>query len=264
MDYHLTIAHLYPKTMGTYGDRGNIVALAVRCRWRNIGVTIVTAEIGDEIPAADLYFWGGGQDQEQSLVSADMHGAKADFLRKKAETYTPMLAICGGYQLMGKFYAADSRTIPGISVLDIYTEAGRHRMIGNSLIALDPASPIAGEQRGRTVTTIVGFENHSGRTYLGPKTTPLGRVITGYGNNGQDRFEGAVYKNVIGCYQHGPLLVKNHHLTDFLIRRALEVKYRTAVALAPLDDTLEWKAHTAMVKRLTRTRFRRGLRWGLN
>lgn len=255
MNYQLSIAHLYPKTMGTYGDRGNIVTIEERCRWRNIRVNIVAADIGEEIPLSDLYFWGGGQDQEQNLVSTDVQGKKADFLKKEAENYKPMLVICGGYQLMGKFYVTKDHRIRGIGILDLYTEAGQKRMIGNSLVSLNPQLGLTGNWHGGKVTTVVGFENHSGKTYLGQELEPLGRVIKGYGNNGEDPWEGAVYKNVIGCYEHGPLLPKNPHLADFLIQKALEVKYQTSISLAPLDDSLEWKAHMTMVKKLTKLRF---------
>lgn len=257
MHYHLTIAHLYPRTMGTYGDRGNILTLEMRCHWRSITVTVLTADIGEDIPPSDLYFWGGGQDQEQGLVSADLRHKKGAFLKQEAENYKPMLAICGGYQLMGRFYVANDRRIEGIGVLDLYTKAGQQRMTGNYLISLEATSPLVGNWRGEKMTTVVGFENHSGKTYLGQGVSPLGRVVIGYGNNGEDHWEGAVYKHVIGCYGHGPLLARNPHLADVCIQRALEMKYRTAVRLAPLDDSLEWKAHTTMVRRLTRSRFLR-------
>ena len=250
--YKLTIMHLYPKTMSTYGDRGNILTLKKRSQWRGIDVDILKADIGDVLPEADLYFWGGGQDQQQKLVSIDLQGEKAEFLKKEVEKYKPMLLICGGYQLMGKFYTAEDKKIIGVGALDLYTEASSQRMIGNILIHLNPELGIEGKWQGENISTIVGFENHSGKTYLGKAIKPLGKVIKGYGNNGEDKGEGAIYKNVVGCYEHGPLLPKNPHLADFLIRKALEVKYQKDILLSPLDDTLEWQAHIQIAKKLMR------------
>lgn len=247
----LVITHLYPDLMSTYGDRGNILALVRRCQWRGIDVEVNQATVGDRLDAraTDLFFFGGGQDREQSVVSPDLLGEKGEALAEAIEDGAVVLAVCGGYQLLGKEYLGHTgEQLPGLGVLDVRTVAGRRRCIGNVVVE----STIGGEPR-----TLVGFENHSGQTYLGPGCQPLGRVLQGCGNNGQDRTEGAVYRNVYGSYLHGSLLPKNPWLADHLLRRALGRRYGPDVELQPLDDTLENLAHRTVVERarvLGRTR----------
>jgi CobQ-like glutamine amidotransferase family enzyme len=237
----LRIGWLYGHEMNIYGDRGNVLALARRAEWRGLQVEIVTIGIGEPIdPSAhDLYFWGGGQDREQIAVSRDLQGDKGRNLAAAIEAGVPILAICGGYQLLGHYYRPfDGDDLPGIGVMDITSEAGDDRGIGNVVVD-------AGD-----LGMLVGFENHSGKTYLGAGVTPLGQVRVGRGNNGEDGTEGARYRNAIGCYLHGALLPKNPHLADWLIARALEHRYGPAAAtLAPLHDTLERTAHAVVVER---------------
>ena len=236
----LTLAWLYGREMNIYGDRGNVRALEQRARWRGIDVTVVTSGLGDPMPEVDLYFWGGGQDQEQVNVAHDLQGAKGDALRAAVEGGAALLSVCGGYQLLGHEYRPhDDEPLPGIGLFDVTTVAGPERFIGN--IVVD--SPI-GE--------LVGFENHSGLTTLAPGVQPLGRVRSGRGNNGQDGTEGAMYRNAIGCYLHGSLLPKNPVLADWLLERALNRRHGT-VTLPPLDDTIEVAAHANAVGRAGRS-----------
>lgn len=238
----LTIAWLYGREMNIYGDRGNVRALEQRARWRGIDTTVVTAGVGDPMPEADLYFWGGGQDQEQVKVAYDLQGAKGDALKRAVENGAALLAICGGYQLLGHEYRPhDADPLPGISLFDAVTDAGAERFIGNVIVDTDAFG------------TLVGFENHSGLTRLGPNTKPLGRVRVGRGNNGQDSTEGAIEKHAIGCYLHGSLLPKNPALADWLIGAALS-RGEDLVPLPPLDDEIELAAHVNAMERAIRTR----------
>lgn len=234
----LIIGHLYPDLMNIYGDRGNILALVNRCRNRGIEVEVVNLSLGKwgDLSDVDLFFFGGGQDPQQVTVSGDLQGDKARRLVDLAEHDVVFLAICGGYQLLGQYYRPDQGSdLPGIGLLDLRTLAGRKRFIGNVVVE---------SQLG----TLVGFENHSGLTHLGPQCAPLGRVLVGFGNNGQDHQEGAVYRKVYGCYLHGSLLPKNPHLADHLIREALRRRHGE-VDLPALDDSLEWQAHRAAMER---------------
>ncbi len=234
---NLKIAWLYPELMSTYGDRGNIICLTRRCQWRHIDVSVQP-----EITGADLIFMGGAQDRQQKIVAKDFLGKKAKLVRKMVGAGTPALFVCAAYQFVGHFYRPyQGADIPGAGIFDLYTiHPGDQakRLIGNVVAKL------LGDGQ-----TIVGFENHGGRTTLGPKMKPLAKVIRGFGNNGSDGFEGAVFQNAIGSYFHGPLLPKNPYLADRLIQKALEVKYNKAIELAPLDDTLEWQAHNFIVKK---------------
>ncbi len=233
----LTIVHLYPESMNTYGDNGNVEVLRKRAFWRGIEVNVKFSDVGDIIPEGDIYFWGGGQDISQNVVSSEL-ARKSEFLGGEVERNKVFLLICGGYQLMGEYYITRTgERISGVGVLSMYTVAGDKRMIGNTLIESGMLYP----------NTIVGFENHSGKTYI--KGNPLGIVRRGFGNNGEDGTEGMVFKNVVGCYQHGPLLPKNPHLADWLIGKALSVKYQKDIELPSLNDELEWKAHSFMLKR---------------
>lgn len=229
----LRIAYLYPDQLNIYGDRGNILTLYQRCQWRGIGVQILTPGLGDVIDpdGPDLYFMGGGQDSQQIQVAEDLHKLKSDSLRAATDNGAVFLTICGGYQLLGHYYKPhDGDELRGLSLLDAYTVAGHTRYIGNVAIA---------RPNGQKV---VGFENHSGRTYLGQGVTPLGKVIHGNGNNGEDGFEGVAQGNLYGTYLHGSLLPKNPELADELITKALQRRYGS-VQLAPLGDQLENKAH---------------------
>lgn len=239
----LTICWLYGSGMNIYGDRGNILSLAQRCRWRGIEAEIVSLGVGEPLEAGrcDIFFWGGGQDREQVVAAEDIAGAKGDVLRAEVEDGAPLLSVCGGYQLLGKYYRpAGAAELSGIGLFDAWTEAGDERFIGNVVVE--------SEEFGE----IVGFENHSGRTFLGPAARPLGRVRVGRGNNGSDGMEGCRYKNAIGCYLHGALLPKNPAIADFLIQAALQRRYGTA-NLPPLDDQLETTAQAVAIERAVAT-----------
>ncbi len=240
----LTLVHLYPDLMNVYGDRGNVLALRRRAEWRGIELEVREVSVGDHFDPceADLLFFGGGQDREQAVVSPDFVAEKSAAVRQAVEDGAALLAVCGGYQLLGRSYTTfDGRELPGAGLFDSHTVPGRKRHIGNTLVetALD------GERR-----TLVGFENHSGRTYLGPGVRPLGRVLVGAGNNGEDGTEGAIYRNAHGCYLHGALLPKNPWFADRLLAAALRHRDRQDVPLAPLDDRLEEDAHRAVEARI--------------
>jgi len=235
----LSICWLYGSSMNIYGDRGNVLSLAQRCRWRGIEAEVVQSGLGDAIEPGrfDIYFWGGGQDREQIDVSRDVQGAKGETIKAEVEDGAPILAVCGGYQLLGHYYhPMDGADLPGIGLFNAWTVAGHERFIGNIVIE----SPEFGE--------LVGFENHSGLTHLQPGVEPLGAVRVGRGNNGTDGMEGCRYRNAIGCYMHGALLPKNPVLADFLIAAALRRRYGVD-ELPPLDDSLETLAHTTAVQR---------------
>ncbi len=230
---HLTLGHLYPDHLNIYGDRGNILALYQRARWRGIEVTVMPLPPDslfnpDEI---DILFMGGGQDTQQTKICHDLYTVKSERIKTAVAQGTVMLGICGGYQLMGHYYQPhQGDRLLGLSLMDAYTVAGSKRFIGNVSIQRPDGS------------TVVGFENHSGLTFLGEGVTPLGSVLHGYGNNGQDGKEGAVVGNLYGTYLHGSLLPKNPNLTDELLTKALQRKYGT-ITLEPLQDTLEQYAH---------------------
>jgi lipid II isoglutaminyl synthase (glutamine-hydrolysing) len=242
----LRIAFLYPELMNIYGDRGNILTLSRRAQWRGIDVSVDKVSIGDDIDPGyyDFYFFGGGQDKQQIAVSEDLQGRKGDALKEAVEHGAVILSVCGGYQLLGKYYRPfDGDDLPGIGLFDAHTDAGNTRYIGNVLI--DCALPGVG--------TIVAFENHSGRTFLGPGCKPLGKSIIGGGNNGEDGTEGAIYRHAYGCYLHGSLLPKNPRLADLLLQQALSRRHGD-VDLAPLADGLENMAHAGATERARLTR----------
>ena len=235
----ISIAHLYPKLLNLYGDMGNVITLIKRCQWRGIQVEFEQIDTGDKIKDHDLYFIGGGQDKQQEEVAQELFSNK-EFLISQRDNGAVFLGICGGYQLFGHYYQPhDKDRLPGISLLDAYTVAGSKRFIGNVTVKSDFLIP----------DTLVGFENHSGLTYLQGNTKPLGIVATGNGNNGKDGFEGARYKNVFGTYLHGSLLPKNPHFADFLIELALAKRYGEKIKLSPLDDKLEWDAHNSVINK---------------
>lgn len=236
----LKICHLYPDLLNLYSDRGNITALKNRLMWRGIQADIKEYKLRDDVDFndADIVFLGGGSDREQCLVCERLKEQQDNF-KRYVESGGTVVAVCGGYQLLGKYYKLRNNTIEGISVLDIYTEAGNSRLIGNIVIK--------SEIEGKTFN-IVGFENHGGRTFIG-NHTPLGNVVYGYGNNGKDGAEGVLYKNVFATYIHGPLLPKNPQLTDEILKRALDRKYSEHIELKALDDEIENAANKYVVKR---------------
>lgn len=235
----LRLLALYPEQMNIYADRGNIVFLQRRCEWRGIGFEHATAGPGERFDSAahDLVYIGGGQDRDQRLVADDMLRSKRDALAAAVDDGAVVLAVCGGYQLLGHSYQLDEERIPGLALVDLETvrEQGP-RLIGNVAIEAD---------LGDGPRQIAGFENHGGRTYLGDGAEPLGRVIRGHGNNGRDGFEGVRHRNLIGTYLHGPLLPKNAGLADRLIQLALARRTGAEPELAPLDDELEGAAHAS-------------------
>lgn len=236
----LVIGHLFPELLNLYGDLGNITTLVKRCQWRGIEAEVIEYTIGEEIPfeELDIILLGGGSDREQRLVG-DYLKSKEQSFKKYVEEGKVVLAICGGYQLLGSHYATGKTSIPGLGVLDMYTERQDERLVGNVVVK--------GVIDGQTFD-IVGFTNHGGLTYH--KGTPLGRVVVGYGNNATDDLEGLVYKHTVGTYLHGPLLPKNPELADILIKWALEKKYSEEIVLDALDDTYEMLGKESMLKRL--------------
>jgi lipid II isoglutaminyl synthase (glutamine-hydrolysing) len=243
MMWDLNICHLYPDLLNLYGDRGNILALKRRCEWRGISVQIRHISIGDAyVPEEhDLVFLGGGQDYEQEILQTDFLMQKGNEIKNAVSNHKVFLAICGGYQLMGNDYKTwDGKEIEFLGALDIHTVGAKDRIIGNFVFCCDFLKNDAFDG------SVVGFENHSGRTFLGPLVKPLGRVLTGGGNNGQDGTEGAIFHNVYCSYAHGSLLPKNPALTDHLISLALKQKYTEFDFLEPLDDAIEESARLHM------------------
>ena len=239
----LKICHMYPDVLNLYGDRGNILCMGRRLAWRGIGCEVTKLPIGSQARLSDydLVFIGGGQDFEQQVLLEDLHRGKDREIRAAVEDGLPFLTICGGYQMLGSYYEThDGQRCDFIGALDLHTVGAPTRMIGNYKFQCGPAS-------GGSV--VVGFENHSGKTWLGPGVEPLGRVLAGFGNNGEDGTEGARYKNVFGTYSHGPLLPKNPEFCDYLLLTALRRKYGTA-ELEPLDDRAELAAHDEMCERI--------------
>lgn len=240
MKQSLRLAHLYPRLMNIYGDRGNIICLRRRCRDRGIDLEVTELDLGDRLDPGeyDLIFVGGGQDREQRRVAEDLSQVKGEAIREAVEEGVAVLAVCGGFQLFGNYYrTAVGEQLPGIGVFDAWTvhpgEQAR-RCIGN----------VAAEWEGGT---LAGFENHGGRTYLGAGCDPLARVRAGFGNNGEDRTEGARYKTAYGTYLHGSLLPKNPRFTDHILRVALGRRYGE-VELLPVDDHVEEEAHRAALR----------------
>ncbi len=234
----LRLLALYPEQMNIYADRGNIIFLSRRCEWRDIDFSYAAAGPGEGFDPADhdLIYVGGGQDRDQRLVAKDMRATKRDGLAAAVEDGAVVLAVCGGYQLLGHSYQLGSERIEGLGLADLETVRGEgERLIGNVAVEVevDDGPPL----------TVAGFENHGGRTYLGPEASPLGNVLRGHGNNGDDGYEGVRRLNMFGTYLHGPLLPKNSALADYLIALALARREGSLPDLEPLDDTLERAAH---------------------
>lgn len=239
----LKICHMYPDVLNLYGDRGNVLCMTRRLKWRGIDASVTKLPIGDSRSLAgfDLVFIGGGQDFEQQVLLSDLHRGKDKEIKSAIEDGVTFLTICGGYQMLGSYYETfDGKRCDFIGALDLYTKGSVKRMIGNYKFQCSPSA-------GGSV--VVGFENHSGKTWLGSGLEPLGKVLSGYGNNGEDGSEGAHYKNVFGTYSHGPLLPKNPELCDLILKTALERKYGSA-ELLPLDDSFELLAHDEMCAKL--------------
>jgi CobQ-like glutamine amidotransferase family enzyme len=235
----LKVVHLFPELLNLYGDSGNILVLRSRMAWRGIEPVVEEVRFG-ETPSfadADIAFIGGGSDREQRIVCESLLAQRAE-LASFVEDGGALLAVCGGYQLLGSEYAMGDEAVQGLSLVDLYTDHGDPRLIGN-IVVESPISP----------QPIVGYENHAGRTHLGEGVTPLGRVLYGHGNDGETGQEGCLYKNVVGTYVHGPLLPKNPGVADWLIARALERRYGTS-ELEPLDDAVELEANRVMYERL--------------
>ncbi|MCQ1531611.1 type 1 glutamine amidotransferase [Lutispora saccharofermentans] len=245
--YELRICHLYPNLLNLYGDIGNIKTLKKRSEWRGISAKVINLTIGESfVPENyDIVFLGGGQDYEQEIAQNDLLKQKSNEIKNAIKNDKVFLCICGGYQMLGKFYKTwDGKEIEFLGALDLWTIGSKKRMVGNIVFQCDFLQ--SEDCDGR----IVGFENHSGRTYLGPEVKPLGKVLSGYGNNGEDGYEGAIYKNVYCSYSHGSLLPKNPALADHLITKALKQKYKDFTCLSQLDDKFEILAHDSMIKRV--------------
>ncbi len=234
MPDQLRVCALYPDLMNIYADRGNLLLLERRCRWRGLGFAVTASGLGQELDpeAAELFYIGGGQDRDQRLCALDLAEVKRDALHAAAQRGAVILAVCGGYQLLGHSYQLGDELLPGVGLVDLHTvRADAPRLIGNVAIEVE-LEP--GQRR-----VLAGFENHGGRTHLGPGATALGRVLKGHGNNGRDRLEGVRQGKVIGTYLHGPLLPKNAWFADWLIASALGLDE----PLPALDDRLEAAAH---------------------
>jgi len=239
----IKLAVLYPELLNLYGDRGNVVALQKQAEWNDIALEVIEVRMGDRIAwgEIDLIFFGGGSDREQGILSQDLK-EKVPYLKEHIEANKALLAICGGYQLLGDYYQdVFGNQIEGLNLLNFYTKATNQRMVGNLIIeaTLDGKSFYA-----------VGFENHAGKTYH--HYQPLGRVITGFGNNGEDRFEGLIYKNVIGSYLHGPILPKNPEITFALLSRVSDEFQEKYITGKLKNYDLELQAKESIIKRFAK------------
>lgn len=237
----LKICHLYPEVLNLYGDRGNIRCLEKRLSWRGIDCRVDELKIGDQkdLTAYDLFFIGGGQDFEQEVLLEDLNSGKGNEIKAAVEDGKTFLCICGGYQMMGHYYEThDGKKCEFLGAVDFYTIGSDTRMIDNYAFRL-------GKESG--ASTVVGFENHSGKTYLGSGVTPLGTILKGNGNNGEDGTEGVRYHNIFGTYSHGPVLPKNPEFADFLLTTALERRTGEKISLEPLPDAFEKTAHESVL-----------------
>ena len=243
----LKICHLYPDVLNLYGDTGNILCMRRRLAWRGIDSSVNRVRVGEtlDLSDCDLLLIGGGQDFEQEVLLPDLRSGKAECLRSAIDDGICVLAICGGYQMLGQYYETwQGVRCDFVGALDLYTVGSQQRMIGNTVYRYRKPDGSEG--------TLVGFENHSGKTWLGEGVKPLAKVDVGYGNNGEDGTEGVHVRNVFGSYSHGPLLPKNPAFCDMLLQTALERRYGRA-ELSPLDDSAEQAAHDAMLQRLVKT-----------
>ena len=252
----LTIAYLYPTVMSQYGDRGNLMTIMQRCRWRGIEPEVLELDLGAAVDPdrVDMLLMGGGADSHQRLIAEDLIEVKGPGIRSAVQQGASGLAVCAGYQLLGHYYrTADGSELPGLGIFDAHT-VHRAAEVGATLDTITQAGSV--RSVGNLVVrwgdrTLVGFENHGGRTYLHPGAQPLGRVLIGGGNNSTDGWEGCVQGNLIGTYLHGPALPKNPDLVDHLITAA--VRRRDGHAAVPaLDDAAEWRAHDRVLQRVTR------------
>ena len=237
----LKLGHLYPELMDIHGDSGNILTLKRRCEWRNIDLVIQEINIGDDVENCDIYFLGSGQSMDHLITVAEELQKNKDFLKSEVNANKVFLAICGGYQIFGNYIQLGDKKINGIGLLDAYSVIEEDRLVGNvssKLINVD-----------LTRSTLVGFENHKGKTFLNAETVPLAELIIGKGNNDKDKSEGARFKNVFGTYLHGPLLPKNPDFADYLITLALDNKYQKEFELEELDDTFENQAHNSVLNK---------------
>lgn len=245
--WELNLCHLYPDLLNLYGDRGNVIALRKRCEWRGIRAKVSPVSVGDPFNAEqyDIVFIGGGQDYEQKILQPDLLRQKASELRSYITYGGVLLAICGGYQLLGNFYQTlGGEQLKFLGAVDFETFGSKTRMAGNLVFQCGLL------KSGTCDGILAGFENHSGRTFLGTGVEPLGRVMRGYGNNGRDRTEGALFRNTVCSYGHGSLLPKNPTLTDYLIDTAFRKKYGVSPPEVKMDDSLENLAHAAACRRL--------------
>ena len=233
----IKIAHIYPELLNLYGDNGNIASLTKRCEWRNIDVEVQKYSLNDDIDFdnIDILFIGGGSDKEQKIVCESLR-KYCERIREYVENNGVLIAFCGGFEILGNYYKIKDETVQALGLIDMFTEYSDVRLIDDVIIQTDISD-----------RPIVGFENHGGRVYIN-NNTPFGKVIYGNGNNGTDGFEGVIYKNVIGTYLHGPLLPKNPHLCDYIIKKALQNKYGD-VELQDLDDRIEFAANDYVVNR---------------
>ena len=239
----IRVGHLFPDYLNIYADRGNIAVLARRAAWRGHEIDVEPLGAGDDLQPGrhDMYYIGGGQDREQELIAPAL-AAFGKALRDAVADGAAVLAVCGGYQLLGRFYRDQSGDeLPGVGLFPLHTIAGERRMIGDVLLEceLDP-----GERQ-----TLAGFENHAGRTYLEDGVEPLGRVLAGFGNDGESGYEGCRVGRAVGTYLHGPLLPRNPWLADWLLAQALAHRVGEPPALEPLDDGLETQAHEVSAAR---------------
>ncbi len=238
----LKIMHLFPDLLNLYGDKGNIECMRKRLNWRGIECEVIPFTTEDktfDLSGVDIVFLGGGSDREQKIVCGSLLEKKSE-LAAFVENGGSLVAVCGGYQLLGKYYKLEDETIEGLGILDIYTEQGKGRLIGSIVLESDILK--------QPDNFIVGFENHGGRTYIN-NHTPLGRVVYGSGNSDKCGYEGVVYKNVVATYLHGPLFPKNPALCDYVLTNALNKRYIGFKGLSPLDDKLEKTANEYIVNR---------------
>ncbi len=240
-DMSITIGHLYPDLLNLYGDRGNIACMEKRCHWRGIGAKTIEFNTGDSIDFSklDIVLLGGGSDREQAIVCKNLLEIQKEF-KAYVEDFGVVIAVCGGYQLLGNYYKTEKEVIQGLSLVDIYTEQGEGRLIDNIVLKSEIVS-----------MPVVGFENHGGRTYLNGNKA-FGKVLYGAGNDGESGYEGVLYKNVIGTYLHGPLLPKNPQICDYLISKALERRYGEKIILPELEDSQEEEANNYIYRRFVK------------